>query len=150
MKSSKIVTIAVLVALSTASMQGCNTAVGKLFDKDDVKKPDYIATIDVYDPMKDTDIPVTIEISSDDSTEVKAAVKDIQNKDFSLAMEKINAVVAVDPKDEKAQWIKGLLHEHKGEWAPAIEAFKLSNIAKSTAMAQDGRQRCQTKKDMSR
>lgn len=141
-------TCVALCSLVFFAMPACETVKG-VFKDDGTKNPNHVATIQEYDPTTKANIPITIEISGSATEEVRLAVKDIQNKDFGKALDKVNIAVEKNPKDAKAWWIKGLLHEYKGEWETAVDAFKQSNILKSSAEAQAGRERSQAKKSMS-
>lgn len=111
--------------------------------------PDRIATVRVYDPFEETETDVTVKLPSGASEEVKAAVLHIQNEDYELARQSLDAALTRKPTDPAAHLLLGLVHEYQGNWDRSIDSYKQAvlNKTKENATAREGRKRSEAKKE---
>jgi len=143
------------VAAVGPGLIGCET-MQKMSDsigKSDEPNLSRLATIKVWDPVKQVEDPITVELVTGANDELKLAVKHIQNGESSYEKAK---TALFDSKLRNARnpqtfLLLGLLHEYQGDNAAAIEAYNQSNILETSkgaatgTEARKGRERCEAK-----
>lgn len=143
----RVAACAGIVGLALLAMAvGCEAVKEVTGQSDSAPPPDRTVTVYVWEPFEETERAVTFVADRNAPDEVKRAVKDLQNEDYDLAREALEAAVARVPTNAQAHLLLGLVNEYQGDWDAAIDAYKQSNIIKSSQQAQEGRARSVAKR----
>lgn len=138
--------MAVVGVLLLGPLAGCESLPFSS-DDDPQKQMARSATVWVFDPFTQEDMPVEVTIKSSDSAELQEAIRLMQlnESEYPAAIGVLNDRVAAKPTDATAHLLLGLLNEQQEHWEAARDAYRQSNLLKSNTLAQEGYNRVDEK-----
>lgn len=134
----------VMLLVAAVSIPACGVA-RMAAQSNSEPPPGTIATIEVFDPFTDRTTIITVQLGSSPSQDLRSAVAEIQNKQWREARLHLDRAIEANPRDYRAHLLRALIHENRGLWPEALDAFKTSIDNRSTPEAEEGLERCRAK-----